>query len=78
MSVSISAMFILVIFIDIILLELNRKVFNQNEDEINKWLLKITQCKRKEIGYYTKDHTKVLYNACFSNGTLFSFIFSFI
>lgn len=42
MSVSISAMFILVIFIDIILLELNRKVFNQNEEEINKWLLKIT------------------------------------
>ncbi|CAD8086668.1 unnamed protein product [Paramecium primaurelia] len=78
MSVSISAMFIVVILMDITLLELNRKVFNQNEEEVNKWLYKITQCKHKEIGYYTKDHTKVLYNACFLNGTLFSFIFSFI
>ncbi|CAD8212938.1 unnamed protein product [Paramecium pentaurelia] len=78
MSIFISAIFIFIIIIDITLLELNRKLFNQNEEEINKWLLKITYCKNKEIGQYTKDHTNVLYNACFLHGTLFSFIFSFI
>ncbi|CAD8173810.1 unnamed protein product [Paramecium octaurelia] len=78
LSVSISAIFILVILTDLTLLELNRKVFNQDEEEVTKWLLKITECKQKEIGYYTRDHTKVLYNACFTNGTLFTFIFSFI
>ncbi|CAD8095520.1 unnamed protein product [Paramecium sonneborni] len=78
MSVSISAIFILSIVIDVTLLELNRRVFNQNENQINQWLFKITQCKHKDVGYYTKNHTNVLYNGCFLHGTLFSFIFSFI
>ncbi|CAD8177916.1 unnamed protein product [Paramecium octaurelia] len=77
-SVTVSAIFTLIIAIDVTLLELNLKLFNQNEKEVDKWLLKITQCKQAEIGQYTKDHTNVLYNACFLHGTLFSFIFSFI
>ncbi|CAD8097541.1 unnamed protein product [Paramecium sonneborni] len=78
MSITISAIFIISIVIDVTLLELNRRVFNQNENQLNQWLFKITQCKHKEIGYYTKNHTNVLYNACFLHGTLFSFTFSFI